>query len=85
MTEKETLLHMIKNIKRKMLLLCEDINCLHCCYYRKIENKEIMRERLKEGQCKCPCKKTLTFKDGLNPEQYYIKKYGYESLIEELL
>ena len=70
MTEKETLLHMIKNSRKGISIsyVCHGIECLKCYY---LEDKNI-------------CDYILTF-DNQIPEELYIKKFGYISLIEELL
>jgi len=79
MTEKETLLCMIKNVKNNIpifyLSACHNIICSNCYYNRKSINS--MEN----------CKTYIKFYGSKNKniEQYYIKKFGYVSLIEELL
>jgi len=80
MTEKETLLCMIKNIKNNIpifyLSTCYNIICSNCYYFNKKSINSIKT-----------CKTYLKFygSKNKNVEQYYIKKFGYESLIEESL
>jgi len=70
MTEKETLLHMIKNTKKNIPIghMCHGIECLKCYY---LNDRNI-------------CNYILIF-DNAIPEKLYIEKFGYISLIEELL
>jgi len=70
MTEKETLLCMIKNSRKGIPIshVCRGIDCFICFYF---ENRNI-----------CDC--IIAFNNEI-PEELYIEKFGYVSLIEELL
>jgi len=70
MTEKEVLLHMIKNTKKNISPNCLNIKCINCYYLT--------------DKCKHRCDYALTYNTKI-PEELYIEKYGYISLIEELL
>jgi len=79
MTEKQVLLKMRKNIKEKKISVCININCSNCCYFA---GKEILEKAEYEGKDFCLRPFGRIIKD---LEELYIEKFGYESLIEELL
>jgi len=73
LSEKETLLIMIKNYK-KYDYICNtqngELHCQICFYHNHIGDK---------------CTYILTYRMNQIPEELYIKKFGYISLVEELL
>lgn len=79
MTEKEILLYMVKNTKKNMPTFCYGIKCLDCYYL--VDKYKFQRGI--NGFCGSPFR--LNMNKNKNPEQYYIEKFGYVSLIEESL
>ena len=79
MTEKEVLLHMKKNIKDRKVSICINISCSNCYYFA---GKEILEkiEFTSKNFCLRPYNRIINDLEGL-----YIEKFGYESLVEELL
>jgi hypothetical protein len=77
MTEKEILLHMIKNVKNREYFCC-GMKCVNCYYFVCAPFRE-------KGFCWGPFKIGKLDTTQENLEQYYIDRFGYDSLIEELL
>jgi hypothetical protein len=73
LTEKEILLLMIDNYKKYnsyCYIRMEELHCKICFYHNHIGDK---------------CNYILTYNKSQMPEELYIKKFGYESLVEELI
>ena len=73
LTEKETLLKMIDSYKKHNVFYSYYAANLHCtiCFYNNKRKDE--------------CNYVLTYSRNQMPEELYIKKFGYISLVEELL
>jgi len=83
MTEKEMLLYMIENNKKDMPTFCYGIKCKDC-YYLADKYKLDIGVNGSGGSIYRICGSPFKIM-AISPEQYYIEKFGYVSLVEESL
>lgn len=81
MTEKETLIRMIKNLEQG--IVCLDFTCSECYYYNKNLQKGLICRWKVVIDMNFEFDKKIDIKKGI--KDFYIKKFGYNSLVEELL
>jgi hypothetical protein len=73
LSERETLLRMIKSHKKHKVFCSYNVAQLYCdiCFYNNKREDE--------------CKYIIKYDIKKVPEEVYIEKFGYENLVEELL